>query len=147
MSKFIYKMENILGLKEKIEEQKKIDFSNASKKYMNEQEKYKTLKKRQQMDYDRFQKFINGEINPLRLKHFYNLQEHIRNLIIQQNKIVIEAEEKMELARSDMKQAVIERKIHDKLKENERLKFLKEQNIQEQKILDEMTYRYLKKRK
>ena len=148
MSKFIYRMQNILNLKYKLEELAKEDFAAARRRLDLEVEKLELL----------FQRKAGYEEEGRRLREdFLDVQDILDNkhailqmddYIVLQEAEVSKAEEALELERQKLQKAMQERKIHEKLRENAFEVFIKEENSREGKEVDELTsYTYGQKRR
>jgi len=138
MAKFIYKMENILSIKFKLEEQAKSAFGQAKILLDKEEEKLKLLHDRKQ----EYEGILRGEINDvLDVREIIRCQEAIEILkydIKIQQVCVNSAKQQVELARIKLNEAMIDRKIHEKLKETAFEEFKKEINSEEQKEVNEL---------
>lgn len=148
MSKFIYRMQNILNLKYKLEELAKEDFAAARRRLDLELEKLDLL----------FQRKAGYEEEGRRLREdVLDVQDILDNkhailqmddYIVLQEVEVSKAEEALELERQKLQKAMQERKIHEKLRENAFEVFIKEENSREGKEVDELTsYTYGQKRR
>ncbi len=138
MAKFIYKMENILSIKLKLEEQAKSAFGQAQLLLNKEEEKLKLLNDRK----DEYEGILRGEIKDvLDVREIIRCQEAIEILkydIKLQIVSVNAAKQQVELARIKLNEAMIDRKIHEKLKETAFEEFKKEINSEEQKEVNEL---------
>ena len=138
MAKFIYKMENILSIKLKLEEQAKSAFGQAKILLDKEEEKLRLLKERK----EEYEGILRGEINDvLDVREIIRCQEAIEILkydIKIQLVAVNAAKQQVELARIKLNEAMIDRKIHEKLKETAFEEFKKEVNSEEQKEVNEL---------
>lgn len=117
MARFTFKLQNILNIKEKIEEQKKIELGNAII-YLNLQEdilcSYKEALK------NHFQAFNEKNGKNILAKELVELSGYIKYYeeeIQRQKKVIEEAKEMVELKREILNKALIERKTYEKLKE------------------------------
>lgn len=138
MAKFIYKMQNILNVKEKLEEQAKTVYGEARAKLNEEEEKLALLEKKKDIYEDK----LRGKISQsLKINDIIKCEEAIDVLKISidiQNEAVVEAEERLERARQQLNQAMIERKTHEKLRENAFETFKFELKSEEKKEVDEL---------
>lgn len=145
MAKFVYSMQNILNVKYKLEEQAKSSFSIAQMRVT------QALLEQEQMEqrcaaYEREkQKLMQGRLDVLKL---HACEEAIATMdyhIGQQKKKVAALEAVLDNARRKLNEAMMERKTHEKLKENEFEVFLQELNEQEKKEIDEtVSFQYNK---
>lgn len=146
MAKFIYKMQNILNIKYKMEEQEKIRYANANHRLQQE-----TLKLQQIYDdihvYE--QSVRDNSQDKLDLMELRRLQEAImiKKEQAKQQILAVEAARKtLEAARKRLNAVMIDRKTHEKLRENAFEEFKVELNEQEKKEVDELvSFRFGKK--
>ena len=147
MSKFVYRMQNILNIKAKLEEQAKMDYGMARARLTEEEEKLELLQRRKQgyeeMARDALQESLHiremreNKEAILRMDEFMELQRlEIRK-----------AEEKLEEERIKLQEAMQERKIQEKLRENAFEVFMGEEKARESREIDELTsYTYGQKK-
>ena len=139
MARFRYRMQNILDIKSKLEEQEKNNFAMAKRKLEEEEERLKIILKRREHLIEEAAKMREETINILELQE----NEYARKYVEEQIKIQVlnvrVAEKNMETARARMQLAIQERKIQDKLKEHAFEEFLQEENVAEIKEIDELT--------
>ncbi|MFA9463838.1 MAG: flagellar export protein FliJ [Velocimicrobium sp.] len=146
MAKFIYKMENILSIKLKLEEQAKSIFSQAKVALDKEEEKLHFLNTRR----EEYEGILRGEIkDKLDVREIVRCQKAVEILkydIKIQMISVNAAKQQLELARIRLNESMMDRKIHEKLKETAFEAFMKEENAKEQKEVDErISFTYGKK--
>lgn len=82
-----------------------------------------------------------GIISLNEMKFYYNYLQHLNNLLSRQEEIIIGIREELEKARAKLVEAMKERKIFEKLKENQYHNYLYEQDKLEQAALDELASR------
>ena len=139
MARFIYKMQNILNIKEKLEEQEKQNFALMRVKLTEEEDKLAALKDRRNAVAEEGKKMREDKINILSIKENTALASFLDEQIKGQSIKVMAAEKNLENARVRMQNAIQERKIHEKLKENAFDEFIKEEGMKEAKEIDELT--------
>lgn len=148
MSKFIYRMESILSLKYKIEEQAKGEFAAARKRLDEEEERLSHLKGRKD-DYEEKGRHLrenNLNVQDI-LENKYAISQ-MEEFILQQEVQVKIAENELENARLYLQEVMQERKAQEKLKEKAFEEFIKEENARESKEIDELvSYRFGQKRR
>lgn len=143
MAKFVYKLQNVLELKLKMEDQAKTAFTSAMLRADEEEQKLDTLKRRKEVYETEFRELATGRINPVELRRAKQNLELIDELIHNQIEQTRNARKNLEVARYRLNEAVKERKIQDKLKENAFEEFKAELNEQEKKEIDELvSYRF-----
>ena len=143
MAKFVYKLQGILNIKEKLEEQEKIAYGNARIRLNEEEEKLNGLfvrrkdlveEKRVQMSSLIKARDLNLTENAIRATDL-NIED--------QKKAVKRAEKALEAARISLENAMKERKIYEKLRENAYNEFLEELEHEEQMEINELvSYRH-----
>ncbi|WP_342759665.1 flagellar export protein FliJ [Kineothrix sedimenti] len=148
MPKFIYRMQSILSLKYKMEEQVKMEFAAARMRLDEEEEKLRRLFERKA--------YYEEEGRRLR-EHNLNVQDIMdnKNAILQMNdyienqKIEVRrAEDELERKRKKLQEIMQERKVQEKLQEKAFEEFIKEENSAESKEVDELTsYTYGRRRR
>lgn len=138
MAKFSYKMQNILNIKYKLEEQEKSNYSQARHRLTLEEEKLKKLNKRRQDYEDELKQLMNHNLQIQKIKACEDAVEIIKYQINIQKIAVIDAEKQLEEARIRLNEAMKERKIHEKLKEKAFDEFILEINAEETKEIDEL---------
>ena len=131
MAKFIFKMQNILEVKEKLEEQAKSAYALALAKV----EKYQYEKK--------LKSLMDSALPVMEIKRLEDAVEIMKYKIGVQQVAVQDAQIKAERARVLLQNAMVERKTYDKLKEKAFEEFKIELNAQEKKEVDELvSYRF-----
>lgn len=138
MAKFTYSMENILSLKVKLEDQAKSVFGQSKVALDQEVEKLNFLDEKKK----NYERILIGEIkDKLDVREIIRCQDAIEILkydIKIQLVSVNSAKQKLELARIKLNEAMVDRKIHEKLKETAFEEFKKEQDKEEQKEIDQL---------
>ncbi len=148
MSKFIYRMQSILNLKYKMEEQAKMEFAAARIKLDEEEEKLKILFERK-ADYEEAgRKLREDSLVVQDILDNKNAISQFEYFIEEQKIQVHRAEEKLEEKRIKLQEVMQERKAQEKLREKAFEVFIKEENSRESKEIDELTsYTYGQKRR
>lgn len=147
MAKFVYRMQSILNIKEKMEEQAKQAFANARMQLNVEEERLQRLQQR------RIQYLAEGAVlrqkilDPLKLQENEAALAYIKVSIAEQRVRVKRAEEALERARITLQEYMIERKTHEQLKEAAFEEFKEELAKEESKEVDELvSYVYGRRR-
>ncbi|MCR4694206.1 MAG: flagellar export protein FliJ [Pseudobutyrivibrio sp.] len=143
MAKFSYRMQNILDLKMKIEDQEKANFGMATARFNEEQQKLRDLMVRQ-AGYERQLKELSlGDINISEIRTCKNAVNSMKVAVRDQMINLSKAQKAMEVARKRLNTVMMERKMHEKLKEKAFAQFLDELDAEERKITDELvSYTY-----
>lgn len=143
MQKFKFKMESILNLKNRIAEQKELEFAKALAVVENEKILLAHYNKNKTDTLDHFKTEIDNKISPIEFKVIINYLEFTNNNIHYQKGAIAKAEKTAEKKRLELVEATKERKMLDKLKENKYEIFLEDGKKQEQKQIDEVvSYQY-----
>lgn len=146
MAGFVYKLQSYLGVKEKIEEQKKLEYGKSLSKLEAERFEKNQLENKKSSTVEGFRKSITDGINPYALNGYNNYIGFVKKKIRDQEIVVQIAEKEAEKKRLELVEAMKERKMLDKLKEKAKDVYMKEQLHKEQKIVDEVvSYQYNKK--
>lgn len=139
MARFHYKMQGILDIKEKLETRAKQDFAEANKRLAEEKEKLAVLQARKEAFMEEGKNLRMEHIDVRKIKEnklaVMKMDEYISKQIIQIN----QAAKAVERARAVLQELVQERKAHEKLKENAFAEFMKEEQSQESKEIDQLT--------
>lgn len=147
MAKFTFKLQSILNLKEKLEEQKKIELGNATI-YLNKQ---KALLITYQTSLgDLIDELYGKRGKSVYAKEFLKLSTAIKyyeDEIQHQKEVIRDAEIIVEQKREALNKALIEKKTFEKLKEFALEKYLHEEQLENHKQVDEIiSYNQLKER-
>lgn len=138
MAKFVYKMQNILELKYKLEEQAKSEYSQAMSELREEEKKLDTLNVRKNeyqagLKEARSGKLILGEIRRYE-QSIYTMEIMIENQV----ETIEHCKQLVEHRREKLNEVMMERKMHEKMKEKQFELFLAELNEAEKKEIDEL---------
>lgn len=148
MAKFIYRMQNILNLKLKLEEQQKMEFAAARKRLDEEEDKLHLLFRRKAGYEEEGRRLREDNLNVQDILDNRNALLRMDDYIAFQRIQVSKAEAKLEEERQKLQEAVQERKIQEKLRENAFEVFVREENARESKEVDELvSYTYGQKRR
>ena len=132
MKGYKFNLQKLLDIRKDREEQCKIQFQNAQKLKMDVENKLVYLK-------DSYRKYscetVDESVIGRKIRHQYliNLSHNIECTTVELRK----KEEEVEKVRVDLKQKQIDRKTVETLKEKDKIAFIKEQNLLEQKANDE----------
>ena len=148
MAKFIYRMQNILNLKLKLEEQQKMEFAAARKRLDEEEDKLHLLFRRKEGYEEEGRRLREDNLNVQDILDNRNALLQMDDYIAFQRIQVSKAEAKLEEERQKLQEAGQERKIQEKLRENAFEVFVREENARESKEVDELvSYTYGQKRR
>ena len=143
MAKFIYRMQNILDIKLKMEDQAKASFAEANKELLNEEEKLEGLIRRREEYELEGQRLRLETLDVIKLKDNSRALQVMKDMIKAQEMVVSIARDKVALASRKLQVAMQERKTQEKLKENAFEEFKHELGSEESKEVDELvSYRF-----
>ena len=148
MAKFQYRMQSILNIKLKMEEQAKMQFAQAQAKVNEEEAKLLNLKNRKSAYEHSLKEMLLKKLDLLKIDELQNADMRMDEYIVAQKQEVDKAYRVLEKERQKLTEVMIERKSHEKLKENAFEQFLQDLNSAEGKEVDELTsYTYGQKNK
>lgn len=143
MAKFIFSMQNLLTMKEKLEEQEKNNYSQANLRLMEAEEELQRLQDRLREAQEQLRAEMSSSLDVRMIRRRENAVEIIRMYVRQQELVVIRCQKELEIARQRLNEAMKERKTYEKLKEKAFEEFCLEENRKEQKEVDELvSYRF-----
>lgn len=143
MAKFVYRMQNILNIKEKIENQEKIAYGLANARLAEEQEKLQAILIRRAGYEAKSRELVSGSIHIRDIKECKRAIDIMKSQQRTQMMKVHGAERNVEMARERLNAAMIERKTHEKLREKAFDVFKEEMKHEESKEIDELvSYSY-----
>lgn len=138
MAKFIYGMQNVLNIKERLETQAKTEYAQMSILLSQEEDAMRTLVARMRAYEDELRGTAGGRLNVFDMKRCNDSIRVIKDQIAQQAIRIKIAERNLDTARESLNTAMQERKIQDKLKEKAFEVFKQELNSSEKKEIDEV---------
>lgn len=138
MAKFFYRMQNILNIKYKLEEQAKQEFSNAQNRYLQEEERLERFKQRKRDYIEEMRGHAKARLNVIELERCNDAIALWEMRIREQKEVVFRAMTELDRARAKLNQSMQERKTHEKLKEHQFESFLQELSAEEMKEIDEL---------
>ena len=138
MAKFIYRMQNILDIKNKLEVQARNSYAAARVRLSQEEEKLDSLFAQKKAYEDAYRQQLSGNINIVQINICKNAIELSKNMIKKQLVEVKVASLNLEAAQKRLGEIMKERKIQEKLREKAYEEFLQELNDQEKKEIDEL---------
>lgn len=139
MAKFVYRMQSILNVKLKMEEQAKQAFAAAKIKVDEEQAKLEQLQTRKTGYEQRARELLLQKLDFLEIEANHNAIDRMDEFIALQRQHVKRAEEQLEEAQEALAQVRMERKAQEVLKEKAFEEFKQELNRAESKEIDELT--------
>lgn len=138
MAKFVYRMQNILDIKNKLEVQARNSYAAARMKLSQEEEKLDRMFEQKKAYEENYRQQLSGNINILQINICKNAIELCKNQIKKQLVEVKVASLNLGAAQKRLGEVMKERKIQEKLREKAYEEFLQELNDQEKKEIDEL---------
>lgn len=143
MSKFVYRMQSILEVKKKLEEQARNDFAAARAALNEEEEKLEALEERKGGYEQKGRLLRESTLNVADIRENKEAILRMEEFIELQKLEVARAAERLEEARAALQLAMQESKTHEKLREKAFEEFVREENAKEAKEIDELvSYTY-----
>lgn len=143
MSKFVFSLQNLLNMKEKIEEQEKNNYSRANLLLQEAEEKRSQLQDRQREAQNQLAEVVLATLDIPEIRRKEDALEILKMYVLQQEVVVRQRERELDEARERLSEAMKERKTFEKLREKAFEEFVAEENRKEQKEIDELvSYRY-----
>ncbi len=138
MAKFLYRMQNILDIKLKLETQAKMAFRVANQKYEDEQKILQEYVIRRMGYEKKLKETMQGDVNVKSVMHAREDFNTMKNIVRRQMMEVHKAEKALDKAREELNSVMQERKIHEKLREKAFDEFKHELAVEENKEIDEL---------
>ena len=143
MAKFVFSMQNILNMKEKLEDQEKNNFAQANLRLQEAVAEQEELEQRLAEAKKKLQQEVSDALDVRTIRSREDAVEILRMYVRQQILVVKQREKEVDVAREHLNEAMKERKTFEKLREKALEAFLAEENLREQKEVDELvSYRY-----
>lgn len=148
MAKFKYRMQNILDIKQKLEESAKMEFGEANVRVMEEEEKLSVIEDRKRAYENEAGRLRSAKLQVADIKNNTKAISVLGDMKKVQESEVDKAKNILEQKRVKLQVAMQERKTQEKLYENAFEEFVREENARESKEVDELTsYVYGKRTK
>lgn len=138
MAGFKFRLQSFLNVKEKVEEQKKLEYGKALNKLEEEKNVKIMLQNEKTSVIDSLKNRMSNTLNPLELQRYNHYIKLLKNKIRNQDIVIEIAEKEAEKKRTELVKVMQERKMLDILKDKDRFEYFKEQQRAEQKIVDEI---------
>lgn len=138
MAKFIYRMQNILNIKLRLETQAKTEYAENAARLAAEEEKMHHLASRRQQYENVAKQSAMNRVNIASIKQSNESMAVMKELMTQQAVRIRIAQKNLDRARDKLNLAMQERKIYEKLREKAFEEFKQELNAQEKKEIDEL---------
>lgn len=143
MAKFVYRMQNILNIKQKLETQAQMAYSIANQKYLDEQKVLQQYLIRRVGYEKQLREAMQGNLDIEEVAHARADLNNMKTLVRRQMMEVHTAEKSLEDARQALNEVMQERKVQEKLREKAFDEFKMELAATETKEIDELvSYTY-----
>lgn len=138
MAKFIFKMDNILSIKEKLEDQAKAEYGMELVRLREEEEKKLRLEAKKIGYEEKLTQALQDYLEIQKIRRLENAIEVMKFQIKLQQHVIAQQEARVAKAKEKLDEAMKERKTFEKLKEKAFETFRQELNAAEQKEIDEL---------
>ncbi len=143
MARFKYRMENILNLQLKLEDQAKAAFATANARLSEEQQKLQDLVVKKAGYERKVKEYAQGMVEIDEIQHYKDGVRSVDFAIEDQMKAIKRAQREVDFARMKLNEAMKDRKTHEILKDKAFEQFLAEVKAEENKVTDELiSYKY-----
>ena len=139
MSKFVYRMQNILNLKEKLEEQAKMAYSTQLRVLAEAEREKLRLEERKEGYIQEGVRLRLDRLDFIKIRENKNNVRGMDDMIESQERVIERERQELRRRRERFEEVMKERKAQDKLKEHAFEQFLKDENAAESKQIDELT--------
>ena len=138
MAKFVFQMESILSIKEKLEDQAKAEYGIEMAKLREEERKLEFLIEKKDGYQRRLTLAVQDELDIRQIKMLEDSVENAKYNINVQRVVIANQQMQVDRAREKLDNAMKERKTYEKLKEKAFEEFKMEIEAQERKEVDEL---------
>ena len=138
MAKFIFKMESILSIKYKLEDQAKAEYGMEVAKLREEERKLEVLIAKKEAYQDALTAAVQDALIICEIKTLENSVENAKYNNNVQKFVIKQQKQRVDEAREKLDNAMKERKTYEKLKEKAFEQFKRELEAQERKEIDEL---------
>ncbi len=138
MAKFIYRMQNILDIKVKLENQAKIAYGMANAALREEQGKLQDIMVRRAGYEQQARELVKGTLSVQNIRECRRAIDYMKGVQRMQVMNVHAAEKNVELTRERLNAVMVERKTHEKLRERAFDEFRQQLERAESKEIDEL---------
>lgn len=139
MAKFVFKLQNILSIKEKLEDQAKAEYGMEIVKLREEEERLQFLIRKKESYQQELKEALTQILVLFEIKKLEHGVEIVKDHIEMQKIVIQKQQKKVDQAREKLDEAMKERKTFEKLKEKAFEEFKLEIEAQEKKEVDELT--------
>ena len=138
MARFQFRLQQYLGVKEQIEEQKELEYAHALRQVEEEKQRLRDMINQRQEAIENMRQMLQRHISTVEIRRYNNTIERLKHHILVQEQRVKAAEKFAEEKRQELIQAMKERKALEIVRDKAHEEFMLEQNLAEQKLVDEL---------
>ena len=138
MPKFKFRLQSVLGIKEKVEDLKRNEFGKAVSQLALEQKKKADMEDAKTANIASLKNSIETGISPEDIRQHNVYTDMLKRAIKQQEQVIIRAEAYVEEKREELVEAMRDRKTLETLKDNDYEEYLAEEKKAEGKVVDEI---------
>ena len=138
MARFQFRLQQYLGVKEQVEEQKELEYAHALRKVEEEKALLIQMHNERQNIIISMQESLQKMISPIEIRRYNNTIERLKHRIVVQEERVRASQIYAEEKREELVQAMKDRKALEVVREKALEEFTLEQNLEEQKQVDEL---------
>lgn len=138
MKKFSYRMQNLLDLKCKLEEQAKNNYTLAKAELNQQEEKKEQLLKRKEEYEASLKESMSDKLIIADMRRYESAVTTVNSFIMVQDQEIKKAEKKVDQAMECLKQAMIDRKMHERLRESAFEEYKRQSRAEADKEVDEL---------
>jgi len=138
MARFQFRLQQYLGVKEQIEEQKELEYAHALRRVEEEKALLLEMHQQRQNAITSMQTALQKMISPIEIRRYNNTIERLKHRILVQEERVRAAQAFANEKREELVQAMKDRKALEIVREKAHEEFMLEQNLLEQKQVDEL---------
>lgn len=138
MAKFVYRMQSILNIKYKLENQAKAEYSSAVAALQAERIKLDDINDDINRYKEELRSINSGDIDVLKLRENTDALGYKKREAASQLIVIERAQKKVDRKKEKLNEVMIDRKTHEKLREKAFDEFLKEIAGQEAREIDEL---------
>ncbi len=143
MAKFIFKLQSLLSIKCKLEDQAKAEYGMELARLREEEMKLDALNEKKDGYQTRLTVSVQNELDIGKIRELEDCVEYTKYEIKMQKVVILQQQQRVERAREKLDNAMKERKTYEKLKEKAFEQFKIEIEAQERKEIDELvSYRF-----
>lgn len=146
LAKYQFKLQNLLDVKMKIEDQKKNDYSKALQKVELEKQIKRKLDEDHVQAIHLYKEKIQVGFAPIEVQQYNQYLAYLKKKQQAQSQILIQTEEYAERKRNELLDSMKQRKTLEVLKEKDYDAFRQEEQRMDQQLIDELvSFRYAKR--